>query len=170
MRSTRSYLFIALIVLLTGVAASAQQTFTDPAVNYSFEVPDGWRQSRKPTTTDPNVEFVYGDRTAGQMAVRMLPVTKDKLITDVIDEEGHLRLQMSLPGYVAGKEENFAGYLRGSVFNFEYANAGKPMSGRYYFLRANPTTVYVLQFRGPKDGLQRLRNQTDMFARTFKVK
>jgi hypothetical protein len=43
------------------------------------------------------------------------------------------------------------------------------MSGRFYFLRANDTTVYILRFTGERDRLKAIRNQTDSIARTFKV-
>jgi hypothetical protein len=43
------------------------------------------------------------------------------------------------------------------------------MSGRYYFLAANDSLVYVLRFTGPTDGLRSLRVQTDQIARSFKV-
>jgi hypothetical protein len=50
---------------------------------------------------------------------------------------------------------------------FEYVAASRPMAGRYYFLRADPTTVYVLRFLGGKDSMRQLRTQTDQIARTF---
>ena len=122
----------------------------------------------KPSATSPNVEYVYGDRFDGHLEVRRLAVAKDAILTDVIqDEEQKLQFR---PGYVAGKEENFAGRLRGAIFNFEYVAAGRPMSGRFYFLRANDTTVYLLRFSGQKDSLRSIRNQTDSIARTFSVK
>ena len=87
---------------------------------------------------------------------------------DIIrDEEQKLQL---LPGYVAGPDENFVGRLRGSVFNFEFLRSGRPMSGRFYFLRANDTTVYVLRFTGFRDKLRGIRNQTDSIGRTFEVR
>jgi hypothetical protein len=44
------------------------------------------------------------------------------------------------------------------------------MSGRFYFLKADDTTVYILRFTGLRDGLRTIRNQVDSIARTFKVK
>jgi hypothetical protein len=89
-------------------------------------------------------------------------------MSDIIrDEEQKLQF---LPGYVAGREENFAGNLRGNIFNCEFVRAGRNMGGRYYFLRAGDTTVYVLRFTGERDRLKSLRNQTDSIARTFQIK
>ena len=74
-------------------------------------------------------------------------------------------------GYVANKEDTFGGgKYSGTVFNFEYVAASRPMVGRYYFLRSDPTTVYVLRFTGLKDSMRSLRPQTDLIARTFTVK
>jgi hypothetical protein len=56
------------------------------------------------------------------------------------------------------------------VFNFEFVKAGKNMSGRFYYLRANETTVYVLRFTGFRDKLRSIRNQTDQMARSFDLK
>jgi hypothetical protein len=75
-----------------------------------------------------------------------------------------------VPGYVAGREENFKGAFSGKVFNYEFVRSGRNMSGRFYFLKAAGDTVYVLRFTGEKNSLLSLRNETDLIARTFKVK
>jgi hypothetical protein len=156
-------------IFAVAVPAFAQESvFSHPDVNYSFSVPDAkWRITGRPSATSPNVELVYGDRRDGHLEVRKLTVAKNAILYDVIqDEESKHQF---LRGFVAGKDENFAGKLRGTVFNFEYVQDGRNMSGRHYFLRANETTVYVLRFTGPKDGLRTIRNQTDSIARTFGV-
>ena len=163
-------LLIAAWVFITGVQAHAQvSAFSDPNVEYSFSLPDAkWKQTVKASALNPNVEYVYGERRDGLLEVRKLVVSKDALLTDTIrDQEQKLQF---LPGYVAGKEENFTGRLKGSAFNFEYVHSGAAMGGRYYFLRASDTTVYVLRFSGLKDSLRSIRNQTDQIARTFAVK
>ena len=159
----------AVTLLLSGVAAGQANRFTDANVEYSFDVPDDrWKMTIKPSATSPNVEYVFVDRRDGHLEVRKLTVSKNSLISDIIrDEEQKLQFR---PGYVAGREENFEGSLKGAVFNFEYVGAGRNMSGRFYFLRPNETTVYVLRFVGEKDKLRSIRNQTDAIARTFKLK
>ena len=158
-----------MIVLLALTATAQDQVFSDGNVDYSFTLPDAkWKMTVKPSATSPNVEYVYGDRTDGHLEVRKLTVAKDAILTDVIQEEEQ-KLQFR-PGFVAGKEENFLGRLRGSIFNFEYVAAGRSMAGRFYFLRANPTTVYLVRFTGLKDTLRSIRNQTDSIARIFTVK
>lgn len=163
-------LFIVGLCLFFSMAAFAQgSSFSDPNVEYSFDLPDArWKMTVKPSATSPNVEYVYGDRSDGHLEVRRMTVAKDALMSDIIrDEEQKLQFR---PGYVAGKEESFGGFLKGNAFNFEYVGAGRNMSGRFYFLKANETTVYVLRFTGERDRLRSIRNQTDSIARTFNVK
>lgn len=148
---------------------SAQTSFSNPAVEYVFELPDDrWKMTVKPSATTPNVEYVFNDRTEGHLEVRKLNLTEKGVLADLIKEEEQ-KLQF-LPGYVAGKEEPFTGFLRGAAFNFEFIRTGRPMSGRFYFLKGSDKTVYVLRFTGFRDKLRSLRNQTDTIARTFNVK
>jgi len=161
---------LAAVTAFAAFSAFAQnETFSDPNVEYTFALPEPkWKMTVKPSATSPNVEYVYGDRVDGYFEVRKLTVAKDTIMTDVVqDEEQKVQFR---PGFVAGKEENFQGKLKGAVYNFEYVAAGRNMSGRFYFLRANETTVYILRFSGQKDALRALRNQTDSIARNFGVK
>ena len=63
-----------------------------------------------------------------------------------------------------------AGRRTGIVIGYEYTSAGKPMAGRIYYLQADSRTVYVLHFQGLRDKLQRIQNQTDAIARSFRLK
>lgn len=159
-------LFAALI--LTVSAAAQGESFSHPDVEYGFELPDAkWKMTVKPSATTPNVEYVYVERNEGHLEVRKLSVPNRSIVTDIIrDEEQKLQF---LPGYVAGKEETFAGFLSGTVFNFEFVRAGRPMSGRFYFLKAGENSIYLLRFTGFKDKIRSIRNQTDSIARTFSV-
>jgi hypothetical protein len=164
------FVALALVVLMATSPTFAQiDLFSDPAVDYTFALPEAkWKMTVKPSATSPNVEYVYGDRSDGHLEVRRLTVPKDAILTDVVqDEEQKVQFRK---GFVAGREENFQGKLRGAIYNFEFVAAGRNMSGRFYFLKANDTTVYVLRFTGEKDALRSLRNQTDSIARTFTVK
>lgn len=165
-----SFLVLFSVVLFGSLAAVAQgDPFSDGNVDYTFALPEAkWKMTVKPSATSPNVEYVYGDRFDGHLEVRKLNVAKDAILTDVVqDEEQKLQFR---PGFVTGREENFSGKLKGAIYNFEYVAAGRSMSGRFYFLKANDTTVYILRFSGQKDSLRSLRNQTDSIARTFGVK
>jgi hypothetical protein len=75
-----------------------------------------------------------------------------------------------LPGFVQGKEEPFNGRLDGITVSYEFVRTGKPMLGRTYYLQADSRTIYALRFTGLRDKLSRIRNQTDVIARTFKLK
>jgi len=162
-------LLVSLVAFVANGATAQDDLFTDPNVNYSFNLPEAkWKVTVKPSATSPNVEYVYGDRFDGHLEVRKLTTPKESILTDIVQDERQ-KLQFR-QGYVAGKEENFTGKLRGAIFNFEYVAAGRNMSGRFYFLKANDTTVYVLRFTGQKDSLRLLRSQTDSIARTFGVK
>jgi len=171
MRTQKFTLLFAMLAALTfATAISAQvETFSAPNVDYSFSLPDEkWKLTVKPSDTSPNVEYVYGDRNNGHLEVRKLATRKDLLTSEAIQDEDQ-KLQF-LPGYVAGKEENFAGRYRGVIFNYEFVRAGRPMSGRMYFLRIDDNTIYALRFSGFKEILRGLHNQTDSIARTFNVK
>ena len=169
MKTTRVTILVSIAFSLFAVcSAMGQMSFTDPNVDYTFEIPDErWKMTVKPSTTKPNVVYVFVDRNDGHLEVRKLTVAKDAIMADIVrDEETKLQF---LPGYVAGKDENFAGRLRGTIFNFEFVRAGRPMGGRYYFLRANETTVYVLRFDGFRDKLRSIRHYTDSISRTFAI-
>ena|SRR5688500_10940542 len=168
MKATRvSILYSIALSLILGVVAFGQSvSFTDPNADYTFDIPDErWKMTAKPSATKPNVEYVFVDRNDGHLEVRKVTVAKGAILADIIRDE-EVKLQF-LPGYVAGKDENFSGRLRGSVLNFEFVRAGRPMSGRFYFLRANDNTVYILRFTGYRDKLRSIRNQTDSMGRTF---
>lgn len=170
MKPTKLILSLVFLIALAAVPALAQgNSFSDPIVEYSFQLPDPvWKMTVKPSATAPNVEYVYGDRADGHLQIRKITVARDSIMSDIISAE-EKRLQFR-DGFVAGKEENFAGKFRGTVFNFEYVAGGRNMGGRFYFLKTNETTIYMLRFTGPKEGLRLIRSQTDSIARTFAVK
>lgn len=165
-----SILFSAIFCLFSAISVFSQgSTFSDPNVDYTFDLPeDAWKVTAKPSATSPNVEYVYGDRKDGHLEVRQISVGKTDIMSDIIRGEEQ-KLQF-LPGFVAGKEEQFSGHLKGMAFNYEYVQSGLNMSGRFYFLRANDTTVYILRFTGLQNKLKLIRNQTDSIARTFEIK
>lgn len=162
-------MLVTLIAFSIFSATAQTDVFNDPTVDYTFAIPEvKWKMTVKPSATSPNVEYVYGDRFDGHLEVRKLTVPKDFIMTDIVqDEEKRLQFRQ---GFVAGREENFGGKLKGAIYNFEYVAGGRNMSGRFYFLKANDTTVYMLRFTGQKDSLKGMRNQTDSMARTFGIR
>jgi len=155
-------LFVALPVV------SQTDTFSDPNAEYTFSVPDPqWKMTSKPTAISPNVEYVFKDRQDGHLEVRKITPKPDALLTETIrDEENRLQF---LTGYVTGKEEQFVGKLKGMVFNYEFVKSGRNMSGRFYFLKTDSNSVYLLRFTGERDKLRAIRNFTDSIARTFEI-
>lgn len=166
-----SVLFSVSVSLFLAISTLAQsKNFSDANVEYTFDLPQSqqWKMTVKPSQTIPNVEYVYGERQSGHLEIRKIAVKSGTPLDDVIrDEEKKLQF---LPGYVAGREEKFKGSFDGKVFNYEFVRAGRNMSGRFYFLKANDTTFYVLRFVGIGDKLRSIRNQTDSIARTFDLK
>lgn len=170
MKNLRSSALFAIAVAVFGVVSAYPQAtrFSDPNSDYAFDVPDAkWKMTVKPSPTSPNVEYVYADRNFGHLEIRRLNATRDTPMTDIIRGEEQ-KLQF-LPGFVAGKTENFRGRLAGNIFNFEFVRNGRPMSGRFYFLRADDNTVYLLRFTGFTDRLRSIQNQTDAIGRTFQL-
>jgi len=160
-------MIIAAAVVLSSTAAAQTETFSDPNVDYTFALPDAkWRKTVTPSSTNPNVEYVYGDRVFGRFEVRKISAPQSEMLADVVRDEDQ-KLQF-LMGYAPGKQENFSGKLRGVIYNFEFVKGGRPMVGRFYFLR-DGDVVYVLRFEGRKDSLNSIQNQTDSIARTFAI-
>lgn len=165
-----SFLFsLSIIVFATAFSAFAQKDFNNPNVEYTFKLPsDAWKMTVEPSEYSPNVEFVYKYKKDGHFEIRKLKVSKDSLFGEIIREEEQ-KLQFK-PGYVARKEENFRGAYSGRIFNYEYVRSGRSMSGRFYFLRTDSTTVYLFRFTGLKEKLLQIRNESDSVVRTFKLK
>ncbi len=161
------YVLVLGLMLFGGIHAQ-NETFSSPNHEYTFSLPDAkWKLNSASTAANRNVEYVYGERSDGYLEIRKLTVRKDETMSDVIqNEDQKLRF---LPGYIAGKEENFGGKMRGTIFNYEYVQRGRAMSGRIYFFKRDETTVYALRFSGEKDSLRSISHQTDSIARTFAI-
>ena len=166
------FLFAFAVLALAALpsAALAQESFTDPNVEYELDLPNTtWKATVRPDGVHQHVEFVYGDRMDGHLRVRKEVVKQDEKPADIAHRDADLKLRY-IAGYVAGREERFAGRLSGVTFGYEFTKDGKLMAGRVYYLQGDGPTVYTLHFTGLRDRLQRLRNQTDSIARSFRLK
>ena len=162
-------LVLVLFALMAPVAL-AQQVYTHDKVDYSFDIPSPtWRVISDPDAGRGHPEFVYGDRLDGYLTIRKEVVDAGTTATDIARRDQDLTLRF-LPGFVEGKTDTFNGRLDGVTMSYEFVRTGKPMLGRTYYLQADSRTIYALRFTGLRDKLSRIRNQTDLIARTFKLK
>jgi hypothetical protein len=162
-------LSLLLLSLLVSVVA-AQQTYSNDKVEYTFELPSAtWRSIVEPDAARQHPEFVYGDRLDGYLTIRKEIVEAGTTPSDLARRDQDLTLHF-LPGFVPGKDEPFNGRLDGVTMSYEFVRTGKPMLGRTYYLQVDNRTIYALRFTGLRDKLTRIRNQTDLIARTFKLK
>lgn len=167
----RRILAFALILIgLIAPLAVAQQLYTHEKLDYSFELPSPtWKSIADPDNAREHPEFVYGDRLDGYLTIRKEIVDPGTTPGELATRDQDLKLRY-LPGFVEGKQETFNGRLDGVTMSYEFVRTGKPMLGRTYYLQVDNRTIYALRFTGLRDKLSRIRNQTDLIARTFKLK
>ena len=168
MRRILAFAFV-LIGLMAPVVLG-QQLYTHDKVDYSFELPSqAWKAILEPDAAHDHPEFVYGDRLDGYLTIRKEVVDAGTTPGELASRDQDLKLRY-LPGFVEGKQEPFNGRLDGVTMSYEFVRTGKPMLGRTYYLQVDNRTIYALRFTGLKDKLARIRNQTDLIARSFKLK
>jgi len=174
----RSVITFLGLFLLAAVTPSALQlngmaqehSYSSAKVNYVVDFPSPtWRLVDEPDETHQHAEFVYGDRNDGYLRIRKEALDEGLTIKEFAqrDQEQKERFR---PGYVDGKDENFQGRLSGVTVSYEFTAAGKAMAGRTYYLQGDSRSVYVLRFTGARDKLMRIRNQTDLIARSLRLK
>ena len=170
MRRLTPFLILISVFTCASAAAIAQGTFTSDHAGYILELPsEKWRVIQEPDSLHGHAEFIYGDRNDGYLRIRKEVVEAGTIPSNISERDQEQKLQF-MTGYVAGKEDKFAGRLSGITFGFEYTAGGKAMAGRIYYLQADNRTIYALRFTGLRDRLQLIRNQTDSIARSFRPK
>ena len=163
-------LFLLMPPALSTNAAFQEYSYTSPKAEFTIEFPSAtWRKVGEPDDVHQHTEFIYGDRNEGYLRIRKEALTEELTVRKFGEQDQDQRTRF-LPGFVDGKGESFNGRLDGWTLSYEYTQAGKPMAGRTYYLRADPHTVYVLRFTGLRQKLLSIRNQTDSIARSLKVK
>ena len=161
---------ISSLMLMTYSLTGAQDLFTNDNIPYSLELPSAsWRAISEPDAAHEHLEFVNGERLDGFLQIRKEMVDSGMTAADVARRDRDQKFRF-FPGFVEGREEKFSGRLNGVVVSYEYIKTGKTMLGRVYYLQADNRTVYALRFTGLRDKLTRIRNQTDLIARRFKLK
>ena len=162
--------FVLVMFAVITPVALAQQVYTHDKVEYSFDIPSPtWRSILEPDAAHEHPEFVYGDRLDGYLTIRKEIVEAGVTPNELARRDQDLKLRF-LPGFIEGKTDSFNGRLDGVTMSYEFVRTGKPMLGRTYYLQADSRTIYALRFTGLRDKLSRIRNQTDLIARTFKLK
>jgi hypothetical protein len=162
--------FTLVLVTFMMPTALAQQLYSNDKVDYTFELPSAtWRAIVEPDAAHENPEFVFGDRLDGYLTIRKEVVDAGTTPSEFAQRDQDLKLRF-LPGFVQGKQDPFNGRLDGVTMSYEFVRTGKAMIGRTYYLQADNRTIYALRFTGLRDKLNRIRNQTDLIARTFKTK
>lgn len=171
MRRLNIFLVFAFIALSVSALALAQsQTFTSDNVDYTLELPSPtWRIVQEADSVHQHTEFIYGDRNDGYLKIRKEVVDEGTTAEDLARRDREQKLRF-IPGYVDGKQERFGGRLSGVTVSYEFTNGGKAMAGRTYYLQADNRTIYALRFTALRDKLSRIRNQTDLIARSFQTK
>ena len=169
-RNTKLFICALALMAAAASAATAQEPFTSETDEYALELPtSSWKAVTRAESAHQHTDFVFNDRSDGFLRVRREVVEGDTKLSDFARTMTDTKLRF-LPGFVGGKEENFSGRLKGLVSTYEYTSGGKAMAGRVYYLQADGRTVYVLHFTGLRDRLQRIQNQTDAIARSFRLK
>jgi len=166
--------FFGLLLLMTPAglthAGFQEYSYTSPKADFTIDFPSStWKKSGEPDDVHQHTEFIYGDRNEGYLRIRKEVLTEGLAVKDFALRDQDERTRF-LPGFVNGKDERFDGRLDGVTLSYEFTQAGKPMSGRSYYLQSDPHTVYVLRFTGLRQKLIAIRNQTDFIARSLKVK
>ena len=163
---------VLVLLLMTGSCslAAAQEAYTSDQVDYTIELPSSvWRAISEPDESHAHAEFVNGDRLEGYLQIRKEIVDAGTTPSDLARRDMEQKLRF-LPGFIEGKEEKFAGRLSGVTVSYEFIKTAKPMMGRIYYLQADNRTIYALRFSGLREKLARIRNQTDLISRSFKLK
>jgi len=166
-----TFLSSSLVPILPSATRDQAYTFTNRSVDYAIEFPSSkWRvlPSSGIVSARTRREFSY----AGKGRIRLL--VRRKLVDVRTTPSDMVRRRQTwdqhLASYVLIKEESFSGRLSGTKFSYEYTQGGKPMTAIIYYLEADSRTIYSLLFRGLRDDIQRLNDEADAIARSFRLK
>jgi len=170
MKYVLSGLLLLFVIAGSNFVAAAQELYTTDQLDYTIELPSAlWHSVSESDSGRAHAEFINGDRLEGFLQIRKEVVDADTTASDLARRDLDQKLRF-LPGFIEGKEEKFSGRLNGVTVSYEFVRTAKPMMGRIYYLQADNRTIYALRFTGLRDRLGRIRNQTDLIARSFKLK
>ena len=155
-------------------AQSGGTVVEDPDKKYTLSLPNAdWAAVK---STDglgrEQIEIVYKIREDGLLKIRRVEIEKGSKLIDAVNKDESQTLTF-LPGYTKGALEDFSaagGKIPAIMKTYDYTQGGRPKMGRHYYLMVDDSTVYILRFTGNRGTMQALRSQTDVLARSFKVK
>lgn len=165
-------LSVALLFTVMSAAAFAQgqtrEVFDDPEGKYTLTLAPGWTGIvSRDGLGRVDVKIAYKVNEHGALRIRRVAVEEGLTPVEFAkrDEEQTLRFQ---PGYAKGSTEAFLGGVDGALVTYDYTISGRPMMGRVYYIKVNPTTIFSMRFTGLRSTLGPLRNHTDAMARSLK--
>lgn len=163
-------LVVALMPLGSADQDRGEREFKDPTGKYQLVLRDLWEpNSYEDGAGNTVTDIIYGNSEDGILRIRQFKVDPGQTAQDYATREEEVSLRFRL-GFVRGTREPFSGtHHSGTVFNFEFTRRGRRTAARYYYLKSDETTLYILQFEGRPEILRSIRNRTDLIARSFKV-
>jgi hypothetical protein len=159
---------LLLLMSLGTFAQEKRELFEDPEGKYTLALAPGWIGIvSKDGLGRVDVKIVYKVTENGALRIRRNVVEEGMPAMDFAkkDEEQTLRF---LPGYAKGKTEVFRGGVDGALVSWDFTLSGRPMSGRVYYIKVSPTTIFSMRFTGLRNVLGPVRNETDAMARSLK--
>ncbi len=163
---------VVFVVVVMGVVAFGQdrvtEVFEDPDGKYILTLAPGWSALvSRDGLNRLDVKIVYRINENGTLRIRR--VTVEEGTTPMAfakrDEEQTLRFQ---PGYAKGSTEAFLGGVDGALVSYDFTISGRPLIGRAYYIKVNPTTIFSMRFTGLRNILGPVRNHTDAMVRSLK--
>lgn len=173
MRSLKQRLLTGFVVFVAAMifpsTFKAQgRSYSSENVNYVLVLPSPqWRVINVAGIAHDTTEFSYDD--AVQLRIRRELVNADASVTEVIQRQQHAD-RAFFRGYVKEKVEPFRGRLNGATYAYEYVTDGKVMARLVYYLEASNHVIYRLEFAGSPDQLKNLSAETELIARSFRLK
>lgn len=168
------YILLPLIVGATWAEVSGgtaqEREFQDPNGRFSLTLREGWEPViYKDGAGNPVVDIVFENRERGLLQIRERRRDQDMTPEEFARREQETSLRFR-PGFTQGSIEPFSTRnYPGVVLTFDFTYGGRPKTARYYYLKIDANTFYVLQFEGAPQVLRTMRNRADLMARSFRV-
>lgn len=146
------------------------QEFQDPNSRFSLILQEGWEPVvYKDGAGNTVVDIVFENREQGLLQIRERRRDQDMTPEEFARREQETSIRFR-PGFTRGSLEPFTrGNYEGVALSFDFTYGGRPKTARYYYLKIDRNTFYVLQFEGSPQVLRTMRNRTDLMAQSFRV-